>query len=77
MLERKSNYYLYQFISQHRNAYIDMEQCEYHADYKLPNGNTRFKYSLDDISCDGANLQDSVAIVRNDQGIESMTKIFE
>lgn len=73
----QSNSPLSSFISQHRSAYISMEQCAEHADFQLPNGQTRAKYLLDAILCNDALLQEAMAMVRNDNAPGGKMRDFE
>ena len=73
----QSNFPLSSFISQHRNAYISMEQCAEHAEFQLPNGQTRVKYLLDAILCNDAPLQAAMDMVRNDDVPGGKMRDFE
>ena len=54
------------FISQHRNAFISMQQCAVHVEFKLPYEHYRVGSLLDAIKTTDASLQSAVALVRND-----------
>ena len=54
-----------------------MEKCTEHADYALPNRNTRVKFLLDFILNNDVLLQAAIAMVRNDQGPDSMISNVE
>ena len=43
-----------------------------HADYQLPNGNSRVKYLLDYVACNDAPFQAVTTMVRNEQGTDGM-----
>ena len=73
----QSNFTLGQFISQHRAAYVSMEQCAEHVDFQLPNGQTRVKYLLDAIVCSDAGLQAAMAMIRNDDRPDGKLNTFE
>ena len=62
----QSNFTLENFVSQHHCAFVFMSQCARHIDYQLPNESTRVTFLHDNISCDYAQLQAAMALVRND-----------
>ena len=45
----QSNFLLDKFISQHRNAFVSMQQCAFHVEFQLPNEYSRVGYLLDAI----------------------------
>ena len=73
----QSNFSLERFVSQHRNAYVMLQQCAEHLDYQLPNERTRVTYLLDNIQCSDATLQAAIAAVRQDKGEDGMMNAFE
>ena len=62
----QSNFSLDKFISQHRNAFVSMQQCAIHVEFQLPNEYSRVGYLLDAIETTDASLQAAMALVRND-----------
>ena len=58
-----SNFTLEWFISQHRNAFVSMNQCTEHVYYQLPNEPTRVTYLLDKIENNDPALQALIALV--------------
>ena len=73
----QSNFSLEKYIAQHRNAYISMQQCVEHVQRQLPNERTRVTYLLDGIQCGDAELQASMALVRNDNAPTGKINDFE
>ena len=61
-----TNFSLERFIEQHRSAFISMEQCSQHVAFQLPNEHTRVRYLIDNIQCNDAELQASLAAIRMD-----------
>eukprot|EP00957_Ditylum_brightwellii_P138658 10569058-Ditylum_brightwellii.AAC.1 len=57
---------LNQFVAQHRNAFVTMQQCSEHVKCQLPNELSRVKYLLKGIECGNLMLQASIALVKND-----------
>jgi hypothetical protein len=53
----QTSYSLENFVSQHRNAYVTLSQCQTHVQYQLPNENTRVTHLLDNIECHDPPLQ--------------------
>ena len=72
-----SNFNLEKFVSQHRNAYISMQQCAEHIPYQLPNDRTRVGYLIDAIQCSDPELQAAIAMVRQDNGENGKMNSFE
>ena len=66
-----SSYKLELFASQHRAAFVSMEQCAQHIEYQLPNEHSRVKYLLTAIECGDAELQAAMAMVRADGSMRS------
>ena len=62
-----TNFSLEWFIEQHRSAFISMEQCSQHVAFQLPNEQTRVRYLIDNIQCNDAELQASLAAIRMDK----------
>ena len=62
----RSNFLLDKFISQHRNAFISMQQCAVHVEFQLPNEDSRVGYFCDAIETTNASLQAAMALIRND-----------
>ena len=62
----QSNFLLDKFISQHRNAFVSMQQCAVHVEFQLPNEYSRVGYLLDAIETTDASLQAAMALIRND-----------
>lgn len=73
----QSNFTLDKFVAQHRNAYVMMEECSHHVPYQLPNAFMRVTHLLDNIQCDDAPLQASMALVRNDTDPTGKMNNFE
>ena len=73
----QSNFTLERFISQHRNAYVSMEQCDEQISFQLPNQRTRVTFLLDAIECNDAPLQASMALIRNDDAPTGKMNNFE
>ena len=73
----QSNFPLEGFITQHRNAFMSMQQCAEHIAYQLPNELTRVGYLLEGIQCSDPGLQAAMAIVRTDDGVNRMRSDFE
>jgi hypothetical protein len=73
----QSNFSLEKYIAQHRNAFISMQQCVEHIPRQLPNERTRVVYLLDGIQCSDAELQASMALVRNDTAVTGKINDFE
>ena len=63
--------------NQHRNAYVQMEAAGTHVPYQLPNGHTRVGYLLDSIETSDAELQASMASIRQDRSIDGLRNDFE
>jgi len=63
----QTNFSLDKFISQHRNAFVSMQQCAEHVEFQLPNAYSRVGYLLDAIETSDASLQAAMALVRNDE----------
>ena len=59
-----SNFTLEKFVSQHRNAFISMQQCEQHVSFQLLNGLTRVNYLLDVIQCRSTELHASMTAIQ-------------
>jgi hypothetical protein len=64
----QSNFSLENFVSQHRNALVSMQECAQHVQYQLPNEHSRVGFLLDAIQCSDAGLQAAMASVRTDNG---------
>ena len=62
----QSNFSLDKFITQHRNAFVSIQQCSFHVAIQLPNEYTRVGYLLDTIETSDDSLQAAMALVRND-----------
>jgi hypothetical protein len=73
----QSNFSLEGFVSQHRNAFVSMEQCSQHVQYQLPNEHSRVGFLLDAIECSDAGLQAAMASVKTDSGANGMRNDFE
>ena len=73
----QSNFTLERFVSQHRNAFITMQQCSEHVPFQLPNELTRVKYLLDAIDNSNAELQAAIAMIRQDDGEDGKMNNFE
>ena len=73
----QSTFPLEEFIAQHRNAFMSMQQCAEHVEYQLPNSLTQVSYLLDGIQCSDAGLQVAVVSVRTDDGPQRMRNNFE
>ena len=73
----QSNFSLEKFVSQHRNAYISMQQCAEYVSFQLPNELTRVKYLLDAIDNSNAELQAAIAMIRQDDGDDGKMNNFE
>ena len=73
----QSNFTLERFVSQHRNAFITMQQCSEHVSFQLPNELTRVKYLLDAIDNSNAELQAAIAMIRQDDEADGKMNNFE
>ena len=73
----QSNFSLESFISQHRNAFVSMQQCAEHVQYQLPNEHSRVGFLLEAIQCSDAGLQAAMASVKTDNGPNGMRNDFE
>ena len=73
----QSAFPLEEFIAQHRNAFVSMQQCAEHVEYQLSNSLTQVSYLLDGIQCSHAGLQVAMASVRTDDGPQGMRNNFE
>ena len=73
----QSHYKLESFVTQHRNAFVSMQQCAEHVTYQLPNEYSCVGYLLDAIKCNDPGLQVAMASVHQDQGPGGMRNNFE
>ena len=73
----QSSFPLEGFITQHRIAFVSMQQCAEHIAYQLPNEHTRVGYLLEGIQCFDPGLQAAMASVRTDDGANGMRSDFE
>jgi hypothetical protein len=73
----QTSYSLENFVSQHRNAYVTLPQCQTHVQYQLPNENTRVTYLLDNIECHDPPLQAAMALIPNDNDPNGKMNDFE
>ena len=73
----QSTFPLEDFIGQHCNAFVSMQQCAEHVEYQLPNEHTRVGYLLEGIQCSDVGLQAAMASVRTDDGPTGMRNTFE
>ena len=73
----QSKFSLDHFISQHRNAYVSMQQCSQHTDFQLPNEHTHVGYLINAIETSDAGLQAAMALVRNDTAPNGKQNNFE
>ena len=73
----QSTFPLEGFIAQHQNAFMSIQQCVKHVEYKLPNSHIRVSYLLDSIQCSDAGLQAAMSCVRTDDGPQGMRDDFE
>jgi hypothetical protein len=73
----QSNMSLEQFVSQHRNAFVSMQQCASHVEYQLPNEHSRVGFLLEALQCADPGLQAAMASVRTDNGPDGMRNNFE
>ena len=64
----QTNFSLEAFTSQHRAAYVSMQQCAEHIQYQLPNEHSRVGFLLDAIQTTDAGLNAAMASVRTDTG---------
>ena len=71
------NFPLEGFITQHRNAFILMQQCADHVEYQLLNEHTRVGYLLEGIVCSDAGLQAALASIRTDDRVDGMQNNLE
>ena len=68
---------LEEFIAQHRNAFVSMQQCDEHISYQLPNKHTWVGYLLEGIQCTDAGLPAAMASIRTDNSADGMHNDFE
>ena len=73
----QSNFPLEDFIAQHCNAFVSMQQCAEHIAYQLPNELTRVGYLLEGIQCSDPGLQAVMVSVQMDDGVNRMRSDFE
>lgn len=73
----QSNFTLDKFVTQHQNAYIMMEECSLHVPFQLPNQFIQVTHLLDNIQCDNAPLQASMALVQNNMDPNGKMNNFE
>jgi hypothetical protein len=73
----QTNFTLEKFVSQHRNAYVSMQQCSEHVAFQLPNEHTRVGYLLDAIQTSDAGLQAAIAMIATDDGPNGKRNDFE
>ena len=77
MWKGQSNFPLEGFITQHRNAFVSMQQCAEHIAFELPNKLTRVGYLLEGIQCSDPGLLAVMARVRMADGVNRMRSDFE
>jgi hypothetical protein len=73
----QSNFSLESFISQHRNAYVSMEDCAENFQYQLPNQHSRVGFLLDAIQNNDAGLQAAIASARTNDSPKGKSNDFE
>ena len=59
----QSNLLFDKFISQHKNAFVSMQQCAIHVEFQLTNEYSRVGYLLNEIETTDASLQAAMAVV--------------
>ena len=62
---------LEQFVAKHRNAFVTLQNASRHITIQLPNGYSRVGYLLDGIENSDAELQASMAAVKQDHEIRT------
>jgi hypothetical protein len=81
LLNRKwkgqDNFPFEKFVSQHRAAYVSMQECAEHVPHQLPHEITRVTYLLNAIESHHAPLQAAMANVRLDDGVNGKMNDFE
>jgi hypothetical protein len=73
----QTSYSLENFVSQHRNAYVTLSQCQPHVQYQLPNKNTHVTHLLDNIECHDPPLQAAMTLIHNDNNPNGKMNDFE
>ena len=73
----QNNFSLESFVSQHRNAFVSMQQCSQHVTYQLPNKHSRVGYLLEAIQCQDAGLQAAMASIRTNDDVNGKRNDFE
>jgi hypothetical protein len=64
-------------VSQHRNAFVSMQACAQHVQYRLPNEHSRVGFLFDAIQRSDAGLEAVIASVRTDNGPQGVRNNFE
>ena len=73
----QSNFTLESFIAPHRNAFISMQACAQHVDYRLPNQHSRVGFLLDAIQCPDHKLHATMASIERDDTPDGLRNNFE
>lgn len=73
----QTSYSLEKFVSQHRESFMELQECATHLQYQLPNENSRVTYLLDGIDCSDPTLQAVMALLRSDSGPDGKMNDFE
>ena len=73
----QSNFPLEGFVTQHRNAFVSMQQCAEHVSFQLRNEHTRVGYLLEGIQSMDPGLQAAMASVKMDDGPNGMWNDFK
>ena len=73
----QSNFTLESFIALHRNAFISMQACAQHVNYRLPNERSRVGFLLDAIQCPDHKLQAAMASIDSDDTEDGLRNNFE
>ena len=73
----QGNFTLEGFITLHRNAFISMQACAQHVDYRLPNEHSRVGFLLDAIQCPDHKLHATMASIEGDDTPDGLRNNFE
>lgn len=71
----QSSFTLDSFVMQHRAAYVTLQECAKHIDFRLPTEYTRVGYLLDGIQYNDSNLMAAKSVILMDE--EGLHSNFE